>query len=287
MFPNGPYFHPVGSFTVPMVPPGIDPLAEPLTTVNINCTWLPYIRGALTQLLLQSTWTVSGDDLGVIQSQVWRLINAFGDIGCEMCDCIVFNGGTPYKFAPDGMGGGNFQPIDPRTEGSVPAPWTTPPAGQSGRCLSGANLEAYFSNMMSQTSAYMGVLSGIATLLIYFEQFLALTTGPFGIIVDYATSFAAAAIDAGATLMGTAFDTATQTAAYTGIECLFNCNANFDGSYNASEISLIKAEFYAKIDTWVTNPSENILWRLFFPDFLDSQGPNGLTALGKVAGIVS
>jgi len=287
VFPNSAYAHPAGSFTVPMTPPGVDPLDDPQTSVSFNCAWLPFVRGALTQLLLQSTWDTDLAGLGVVQSQVWRLINQFQDCGGDMCECLQVNGPNISKFVSDGHGGGSFVPVDPRTEGTVPAPWVSPPAGQTGSCLAGANLEQFFATMMGDASTKMGLIAELAAILVAFEAYLDLALGPFGAIIEIATEMAAGAIAAGATVMASAFDTATQTAAYNGIRCLLDCAADSQGRYSADSIANMKTDFFALIDGWVTDTAENVLWRLMFPDFLDSQGPNGLTLLGKAAGIVA
>jgi len=287
MFPNSEFAHPAPSFTVPMTPPGVDPRDAPQTTVTINCAWLKYIRGALTQLLLQSSWDVAGDDLGVVQSQVWRLISLFGEVDCNVCDCITLVGGKLAKFVPDGHGGGSMEVLDARTEGTPVPPWPSPPEGQTGNCLTAANIAAYFSSMMGHTANILGTEAEIGALIVSFVDWLELELGPAGIVLDYAINFAEGALAAGATVFASAFDSTTQTAAFDGIRCLFECHANSDGSLTSVEIEAIKEEFFTKIDGWVVDTAENALWRLFFPDFLDSQGPNGLNGLGKVLGILA
>jgi len=78
MYPAGGFPVPVGSFTEPVDPPGVDPTAGPLVYVGINCAWLPYITGALTQLLLQSTWNFSTlAELENVRGQATDLMNLF------------------------------------------------------------------------------------------------------------------------------------------------------------------------------------------------------------------
>lgn len=75
MYPPSPYAVPYGSFPIPVSPPGIGPFDGELKYIPINCAWLPYIAGALTQLLLQSTWRVNSDDeLFRVQGQAFDLI---------------------------------------------------------------------------------------------------------------------------------------------------------------------------------------------------------------------
>jgi hypothetical protein len=78
MYPAGGFPASVGSFSIPVAPPGVDPTAGPLVYVGINCAWLPYITGALTQLLLQSTWDVATlAELELVRGQATDLMNLF------------------------------------------------------------------------------------------------------------------------------------------------------------------------------------------------------------------
>lgn len=89
MWPDEPFAEGRGSFLRPVLPPPFDPDATPVQTVHINCSWLPYIRGALQQLLLQATWDT--DDPAVLQlaqSRAFNLINLFSE-----CDSLTL----PYS----------------------------------------------------------------------------------------------------------------------------------------------------------------------------------------------
>jgi len=82
VFPDNPYSPPRGSFTTPVPPPLVDANAEPGISLFINCDWLPYVRGALQQLLLQSTWKVDTPaQLLLAQQRAATLISLLGD--CE------------------------------------------------------------------------------------------------------------------------------------------------------------------------------------------------------------
>jgi hypothetical protein len=135
MYPNSPYATPVGSFQVPVVPPGVDPQEGDLVYVGLNCAWLPYIAGALSQLLLQSTWKVSTEsELDLVQMQANTLIGLFNcftlptlkDLqglpgsGCEadcMC-CLRFQNGVLQQLVcgvwtdVPGQGPGGVNPPD-------------------------------------------------------------------------------------------------------------------------------------------------------------------------------
>jgi len=287
MYPNSVFNHAVGAFNDPMVPPTTEPGQEPTATVRVSCEWLPFIRGALSQLLLQSTWKTDEAGLQSIQERVWTLIALFKDETCEMCDCITFVGGYPAKFVPDGHGGGSFVPIDPRTDGTVAPPWPTPPAGQTGDCLSGANFSAFFGSAMGFMAQALSGAAEFASIVVGLVDFLELTLGPFALFTEFATNMVVGAADAGAALFGVAFNSSTQTAAYDLIKCAFQCAANADGSITSVGIDKMIDIFNLGIDAAVTNGPERALWQLIWPDFVRSQGPNGLTRMGRLAGINS
>lgn len=56
MFDDSPYAHPAGSFGRPLPPFTQDLDGTPQASFTVPCSYLPYIRGALQQLWLQSTW---------------------------------------------------------------------------------------------------------------------------------------------------------------------------------------------------------------------------------------
>lgn len=237
--------------------------------------------------MLQATWDTDAAGLALVQQRVGLLLSMFGDGNCEMCDCLEFDGNTWKKFVPDGSGGGSFLPVDPRNDGTVPPPWPTPPSGQTGQCLSAANIMKTFEDMMADMEAKLVALASLGSLLMAVEAWFALALGPLGIVVELATEFASGAIDAGAVVIGLAFDPVTQHDAYHGCQCILQCNMSADGSISAAGIANAKTDFFAHIDGWVSDSAANSAWRLFFPDFLDSQGKNGLTLMGKILGISS
>ena len=89
MWPDSLFAVPRGSFGIPVLPPSGEPDASPTKTVSVSCEWLPYIRGALQQLLLQSTWNTSDPAVLLIaQARAANLIALFDE--CS---------GSPYPFA--------------------------------------------------------------------------------------------------------------------------------------------------------------------------------------------
>lgn len=79
MFPNQEWAEPTPSFKGKVPIPVSDPNAAPLHTVSINCAWLPYIRGALAQLVLQTTWDAVEPALTKTQMQAMTLISMFDE----------------------------------------------------------------------------------------------------------------------------------------------------------------------------------------------------------------
>jgi len=287
MYPNSVFNHAVGSFQNPITPPTTEPGEEPTATIRVSCEWLPFIRGALAQLLLESTWDTDAAGLQSIQERVWTMIALFGDVNCEMCDCIEFNGPTPSKGIPNGTGGTTFVPVDPRTEGHVPPPWPTPPVGQTGNCLAAANIAVLYKGITDKQIAILEIDGALADLLIGIVQFLSLFAPVVGELAQVALSLAAGAITAGVAVMTNTFQGPHSDAMYAEVKCLLNCYAAADGSYTAGAIQNIKDFFALWVPTTYTDPAEQALVIFWLNDFLDSLGPNGLNAYGHLGGVTS
>lgn len=95
MFPDEEYAPPKGSFNTPVPTPQGDPTAAPTKSFTIACEWLPYIRGALQQLLLQATWKVGNPaQLALVQARAATLISLFTE-----CAAAI-NIACGYGFPP-------------------------------------------------------------------------------------------------------------------------------------------------------------------------------------------
>jgi len=80
MYPDTSYAGGRGSFLRPVPIPSGQPDATPNKSITVACEWLPYVRGALQQLLLQATWQT--DDPAAlldIQGRVSNLIDLFSE----------------------------------------------------------------------------------------------------------------------------------------------------------------------------------------------------------------
>lgn len=78
MIPDSPFNHPVSSFQRPVPPPTVDFDATPTCSVAISEQWVPYVVGALWQLVQPSTW--QSDDPATVylaQQRAMSLIAAF------------------------------------------------------------------------------------------------------------------------------------------------------------------------------------------------------------------
>jgi hypothetical protein len=95
MWQDSEYAPPRGSFERPVPPPAVDPGSAPTQTVILSCAWLPYVRGALQQLLLQATWATSDPAILLLtQERVFNLLDLFQE--CATPD-VPF--ACPYDFA--------------------------------------------------------------------------------------------------------------------------------------------------------------------------------------------
>src|SRR5947208_803476 len=76
MFPDSPFAVPRGSYQRPVPLVLVDPCSEPTVTVKINREWIPYMLGALKQLVLQATWDTNDPDaLWLVQQRAMLLLS--------------------------------------------------------------------------------------------------------------------------------------------------------------------------------------------------------------------
>jgi len=141
LWPVSPFAVPVSSFVSPVPVPGVDPLAGDCVIFRFNKAWLPYITGALQQLILQTTWQGDPATVQEAQAQAMNLILALADVqpgGCgpdevippiteseyemSLCEQLRFNGGRLEALCC-----GVWTPIEGQTGAGLP-----PTAGQPG-----------------------------------------------------------------------------------------------------------------------------------------------------------
>lgn len=150
---------PSPSFKFPVVVPTTDPDATPTQSVSINCAWLPYIRGALYQLVQQATWLGTPDQVQLAQLRAMTLISLF-----EECSDFNLPFACPYNFTSSQFiwtlhvfGGG----ASPSTRGS----WSSGVGWEdtvqndgSGQYYTGIAIECSFSSPVVLTSVELDFL---------------------------------------------------------------------------------------------------------------------------------
>jgi len=78
MFGDSPFARPQSSYERPAPLVLVDPDTDADYTVRFRAEWLPYIIGALSQLLLQTTWSTDDPDaLNLVQARAQLLIDMF------------------------------------------------------------------------------------------------------------------------------------------------------------------------------------------------------------------
>jgi len=286
MWPDSDFSHPTSSFNQPVEPPDIDPGSAPFGYYRISRAWMPFIRGALTQLFLQSTWKTDVVSLELTQQRVANLFSEISDMADVGCQCVETIAGRVYKFDPTVGSGGTFVQVDPRTDGTVAPPWSSPPVGQTGNCLSGANIAAVFKATMVQMDN--GLTAGVlfAGLVDTLVGFLLAVFPPADVLMEIMFTEATAAIAAGAATFHAAFNPATRSDVYDILKCAIEENVAADGSVTLTNIANMKTRFQALMPGSAVG-AQITLWETMVGLFLDKYGPNGLMLAGKQGGIVS
>jgi len=106
VFPDQDWAESKASFGRPVLPPNFDPSASPTRTFTINCSWIPFIRGALLQLVEQATWKTDDPDvLTLAQMRAMTLISLFDECSSLVlpfsCDFDIESSsdGSPFVCA--------------------------------------------------------------------------------------------------------------------------------------------------------------------------------------------
>src|SRR5438445_10539673 len=116
MFPDNPFAYPQSSYQRPAPLVLVDPDVDANFTVCFRSEWLPYVVGALSQLLAQTTWETDDPDvLNLVQARAQLLIALFME-GCPTimpdADCVTYPPSASFI---------SYYPQNPYTEpGFVP-----------------------------------------------------------------------------------------------------------------------------------------------------------------------
>lgn len=132
MYPDSQFRNPVSSFQRPVAPPGVDSDVAPFVCVQFNATWLPYVLGALKQLVMQYTWdTTDPDEINLVQQRAFNLMDIFtlaGQAESENCVAIFRVVGCELQISYDG--GASWDDLIDLSTCTVPGP--PGPAGPTG-----------------------------------------------------------------------------------------------------------------------------------------------------------
>jgi hypothetical protein len=92
-----------GSFTAPVAVPGADPGDAPLICIEINAAWVPYVVGALMQLVQPTTWaTTDPVAMTAVLTAATELIERVGTAGECMAPAFRFTEGCVLQVSTDG-----------------------------------------------------------------------------------------------------------------------------------------------------------------------------------------
>lgn len=93
---------PQPSFLWPVAAPAAQPADSPTVCVPINVAWLPYVIGALSQLIQPMTWDGVGTSQGEMTGRATDLIDIFVSAGPCMQFAIRFSDGCTFQQSTDG-----------------------------------------------------------------------------------------------------------------------------------------------------------------------------------------
>lgn len=101
---------PATSFPEPLAPPSVDPDAAPTVQVCVNRQWVPYIVGALAQLVQPVIWDVP--DVAALQTTIERATDLMALFQSpDSCMQLRFNG-TTCNLEQSVDGGVTWTPVD-------------------------------------------------------------------------------------------------------------------------------------------------------------------------------
>jgi hypothetical protein len=115
---DSPFARPQSSYERPVPLVLVDPDVDANITVCFRSEWLPYVLGALQQLILQTTWATSDPDaLNLVQARAQLLIALF----IEGCPTLIPDVGcVTYPMSASFI---SYYPQNPYTEPGVIPDW--------------------------------------------------------------------------------------------------------------------------------------------------------------------
>jgi len=275
MFPDEEFAPAVPSFPVPVPLPTTDPDADPSFSICINEQWIPYVLGAMQQLVLQATWdTQDTDELNLVQSRAMKLIAMFSEyVMCCPCPQTRTVDGVP-QFSFNGTDWFSYPGImnNPGLNGQPKWLPDDVPDGQDARCLAAENIVSFYAQATANFLTLLGAdtqigdfIAGVTTIVAAFIEPVVILAW----IVDFVAGLLTAGYEA---LVDAASDTNLEL-----LRCAIFCHIGSDGAISTGQFQAIKDELS-------TSPGGAI--GLYMTTWLDGLGPVGLMRQEKL-GIVS
>lgn len=266
MWPDSSFAPAVPSFPVPVPIVEADPDEGTKINVCFNQDWLPYICGALQQLVLQATWdTQDPDELNLVQARAQLLISMFQE-ATMCCPCPVtrlVDGVSEYSH--DGIHFYTYPGAleDPTFNAEPRWPPEKVPPGQDGACLSSANIVEQYRVLTQKLIDILTIEETFAAVLAGIINFTAAFIAPVTVFA-FAADFAVAAIGAGIGVLEDSISSDNLDL----LKCIINCAIADDGA--------ITPAAFDEMRTQVTDQIGG-LDALYINDYLGGLGPVGLT----------
>jgi len=238
MWLPSPYAVPVSSFAEPVIPPTSEPDGGDQAVVCFSIAWLPYVLGALHQLLLQTTWQGTADEIQLAQNRANNLISIFGQnaLVCPNimvirnlrydadCDCLqqTFDGGSTWVDASG---------LDPRHVAVFRYPHVV---ATDKKCQAAENMVKQLERTI------IAILEGFsaAEILLTLLEILGEYIPEIGIFIDPIS----AGVEVILTLGITAISAAFTSGVYDTIKCILYCNLDSNGQMSAAQLTTAKAQ---------------------------------------------
>jgi hypothetical protein len=170
-------------------------------------------------------------------------------------------------------------PYDPRTDSAAPPPWADPPVGETGDCLSAANVATYvnyaassFATAMVDGLTFFQTLGVATTILTALLDLIPLT-----LLTAFITSLYQQTVDA--------WEDVRDFSITSKLTELMVCNYNADGSMTEAQFDALMSE----VDDWIATLSDAdqiAKWNLARL-LMQLWGPVGMTISGQIWGITT
>lgn len=175
--------------------------------------------------------------------------------------------------------GNPTDPYDPRTDGYAEPPWTDPPAGESGECLSAVNVATYVDFVAYQFAASM--VNGL-TFFQTLSAAMVILTALMGLIPLTALT---ALVTALYEQVVDSWEDVRDVTIISKLTELMACKFNSDGSMTESQFDALIEVCNDHRDT-LTDPDERAKWFIAIAT-MTLWGPVGMTLSGKIWGITT